>query len=331
MISYAQNFEDVILQRVFRDRKEGFYIDVGAMDPVVESVTKFFYDQGWSGINIEPNEWFYNKLVQERPRDINLNLALGEREEERELYLFERIGNSTFHESSRDRYVERGYEAKPIAVKVMTLTAVCQEYATRPIDFLKIDCEGWEKFVLTGADWDRFRPIVLIVEATEPGTEIPSWQEWEPLLIENARYEMVYFDGLNRFYLRRESADLRSHFELPPNFHDEFQVYATVAAEQANRALQEERDNLGAHIAALEEKLNQAAAENLRLQDQGARDQSHIAELQERARTDAAEIGRLASEVLSIQTRAGQLDQTLLKTRLWVGQLSQELAASRRR
>src|SRR6202034_3167272 len=116
MISYAQNFEDVMLRRVFRDRKQGFYIDVGAMDPVVESVTKFFYDEGWSGINIEPNEWFYSKLLQDRPRDINLNLAVGEREEKKELYLFERIGNSTFEQASRDRYVDRGYEAIPVPV-----------------------------------------------------------------------------------------------------------------------------------------------------------------------------------------------------------------------
>lgn len=56
MISYAQNFEDLVLHRVFRGQKNGFYIDMGPMGPVLESVTKFFYDEGWSGINIEPNE-----------------------------------------------------------------------------------------------------------------------------------------------------------------------------------------------------------------------------------------------------------------------------------
>ena len=53
-ISYAQNFEDVMLRRVFAELDTGFYIDVGANDPSADSVTKAFYDAGWHGINIEP-------------------------------------------------------------------------------------------------------------------------------------------------------------------------------------------------------------------------------------------------------------------------------------
>ena len=34
MISYAQNFEDVMLARVFAGRSDGFYVDVGAADPI---------------------------------------------------------------------------------------------------------------------------------------------------------------------------------------------------------------------------------------------------------------------------------------------------------
>jgi len=73
-ISYAQNYEDVMLQRAFKDIKKGFYIDVGANDPVIDSVTKAFYDSDWHGINIEPvTEWFI-KLQEARPNDTNLNI-----------------------------------------------------------------------------------------------------------------------------------------------------------------------------------------------------------------------------------------------------------------
>ena len=54
MISYAQNAEDVLLNRAFAGRGDGFWIDVGASDPVVNSVTKHFSDHGWRGINVEP-------------------------------------------------------------------------------------------------------------------------------------------------------------------------------------------------------------------------------------------------------------------------------------
>ena len=45
-----------MLARVFAGRRTGFYVDVGAADPVNLSVTKWFYDLGWSGLNIEPNQ-----------------------------------------------------------------------------------------------------------------------------------------------------------------------------------------------------------------------------------------------------------------------------------
>jgi hypothetical protein len=53
-ISYAQNNEDVLLWRALGHVQDGFYIDVGASDPVEHSVTRAFYDAGWRGINIEP-------------------------------------------------------------------------------------------------------------------------------------------------------------------------------------------------------------------------------------------------------------------------------------
>lgn len=327
MISYAQNFEDVILHRVFANRKDGFYIDVGAMDPIEDSVTKVFYDEGWSGINIEPNQWFYGKLMEQRPRDINLNLALGEREEVRTLHVSERHGNSTFEERHRDRFAERGFETKESTVRVTTLAAVCREYVKQEIDFLKVDCEGWEKFALLGGDWDRFRPIVVVVEATEPMTTTPAWSEWEPILTVNGRYEMVYFDGLNRFYLRREYLDLRSHFAVPPNVFDEFTAYPTEVARWISNELTQERDALLAQAAELQARLENMAAENA----------SAVDELQKNLDSMTSENRRLTESVHLLEARLAEVTnefdidkaeriEELRKARLWIGQLSQNLA-----
>ena len=329
MISYAQNFEDVILQRVFRNQKEGFYIDVGAMDPVFDSVTKAFYDRGWSGINIEPNEWFCDRLRGLRPRDINLNLAVGEREENRPFYVFEQYGNSTFGESHRDRFAAEGHEVKVKVVKVTTLEAICERYATRPIDFLKIDCEGWEKMALEGADWERFRPTVVIVEATEPGTTVPAWAEWQPIL-EGARYEMVYFDGLNRFYLSQDHDQLRCRFG-PPNPFDDYKLGVTVAAEQKGQALQQERDHLQRERDNLQLQRDNLQKERNSLQQERDHLTARIAELETKLETKTLEVAQFAEELQSVRARVAELDQDVLKARLWIGQLSQELAASKRR
>src|ERR1041384_3211716 len=71
LVSYAQNFEDVLLHRIFGNLARGFYVDIGASDPMIGSVTKIFYDRGWSGINIEPSSTF-PRLAAARPRDVNL-------------------------------------------------------------------------------------------------------------------------------------------------------------------------------------------------------------------------------------------------------------------
>ena len=74
-VSYSQDFEDFILFYLFIEK--GFYIDVGANDPNIFSVTKAFYERGWHGINIEPLPFKYKLLKQYRPRDINLQYGIG--------------------------------------------------------------------------------------------------------------------------------------------------------------------------------------------------------------------------------------------------------------
>ena len=76
-VSYAQNFEDVMLHRVFGSVGDGFYIDIGAWHPDLHSVTKHFYDMGWTGINIEPSKSYARLLKRRRRRDINLDVAIG--------------------------------------------------------------------------------------------------------------------------------------------------------------------------------------------------------------------------------------------------------------
>ena len=80
MLSYAQNAEDVVLERAFADVEEGFYVDVGASAPVDDSVTFHFYERGWHGVNVEPDPDDYERLVARASRDVNLRAAVGSRQ-----------------------------------------------------------------------------------------------------------------------------------------------------------------------------------------------------------------------------------------------------------
>jgi FkbM family methyltransferase len=225
MISYAQNGEDVLLERLFRDVPAGFYIDVGANDPVELSVTKHFYDRGWSGINIEPGADAYQKLCAQRPRDRNFNLGLGHAENACTFYeLPGRSVLSTFSTEQAALYRAAGAEVVERTRRMSTLAQVCADHVDGPIHFLAIDVEGFERHVLEGADWRRWRPAVVLIEATKPNTAAPAHQDWEELLL-RADYRFAYFDGLNRFYVRAESPELLEGFRVPVNIGDGYVWY----------------------------------------------------------------------------------------------------------
>lgn len=225
MISYAQNFEDVMIARLFYAGYGGFYVDIGAAHPDYLSVTRHFYDQGWSGINIEPTFRFYPLLCEARPRDINLQCAIGNSSGLATFYEIPTVAeNSTLERTVADRLAATELAATPHEVEVVRLVDVCDTHVKdRTIDFMKIDVEGGELAVLQSGDWERFRPRLLIVEATAVNSGEENWQIWEPILTE-ANYHKVWFDGLNNFYLREEDLELRYAFRLPPNIHDDFET-----------------------------------------------------------------------------------------------------------
>jgi FkbM family methyltransferase len=248
VISYAQNHEDVVLARVFAGQPEGFYIDVGAEDPVINSVTKHFYELGWRGINVEPSARSLAALEADRPDDVNLGVGLAMAPGKVTFYEGppDNHGASTFVAAVAARYESTGQAFTSVSdVPVTTLAAVCDEYVgDRQIDFIKIDVEGSEADVITGGDWVRWRPRVVVVEATYPNSTEPAYHAWEPALL-RADYLFALFDGLNRFYVSAEEAELLDALSSPACVFDDF-----------TDALQEEQLTLArATVAALATEL----------------------------------------------------------------------------
>src|SRR5450830_348483 len=221
-ITYAQNFEDVILWRALGHLGNGFYIDVGANDPVEHSVTKAFYDAGWHGINVEPLPAYRGAFANQRPRDINLAVAAGP--ENGELVLFDVPdihGWASPEAAVAAAHQASGHTVAELRVPQRTLDSICSEYVHGEIHFLKIDVEGFEEAVLRGIDLERWRPWILVIEATVPNSRVTTYQIWEQLVTSH-RYRFAYFDGLNRYYVAEEHAGLAETIAIQPNVFDAF-------------------------------------------------------------------------------------------------------------
>jgi len=221
-ISYSQNLEDVILMRALKEISEGFYIDAGAFDPNVHSVTKAFYERGWNGINIEPVANHFEKFLFARPKDINLQIVLSSSEDE--IDFFEMLDGdlSSAVKSIVDGHEQAGFSFNKERKKTNTLAKIIDQFAAdRDLHFLKVDVEGFELNVLSGMDFTKHRPWILVIESTYPLTQEQNFEPWEHIILGN-NYSYVYFDGLNRFYLANEHNRLKDRFELPPNVFDDY-------------------------------------------------------------------------------------------------------------
>jgi len=261
-ISYAQNFEDVMLWRALKHLNKGFYIDIGAWSPDLDSVTRAFYERGWHGINIEPNPELFQELQRRRPHDINLELAIGDQEGTLSMNFLTNSGLSTLDDAIAQKHQEAGFMAEHQPVQVTTLAKIWAEHvpAGQEVHFLKVDVEGFEEKVLCGNDWEKNRPWIVVVEATKPMSQEESYASWEPMLL-NAGYCYAYFDGLNRFYVAKEHSELLDALKAPPNVFDNFVLYRQQEAEA--RAIQAEAEAAEAKQQAAEAKQQAAEAQSV--------------------------------------------------------------------
>lgn len=210
-ITYAQNNEDVILDAYFSDVSKGMYVDIGANHPVHDSVTKHFYKKGWRGINVEPVQYLYKLLTQDRPQDTNVLAGVSDKPGTLTLREYKNKGLSTFSEEikkERARHPESKTKSyTDVAVPIITLADLLAEHKVGHIHFMKVDVEGFEYNVLKGNDWKKFRPEMICVEASHA---LPA-KDWRAVLQKNG-YEQVWHDGLNEYYLAKESAKRKSKF-----------------------------------------------------------------------------------------------------------------------
>ena len=166
-LHWSQEGEDILLKRIFNNKKNGFYIDVGAHHSQRFSNTyKLYNENNWNGINIDPNLNSYQNLQKNRKRDINICCGISNKEEILKFYLFQESAISTFSVKKKNQ-LKNNFKFKVVKkVPCKRLDFFLDKYieSSRTIDLLTIDAEGYDLKVLQSNNWKKYIPTYIIIE-----------------------------------------------------------------------------------------------------------------------------------------------------------------------
>lgn len=235
-VSYAQNFEDVLLWRALKHVENGFYLDIGAQDPVVDSVSRGFYEQGWRGVHLEPTSEYFSKLKKNRPDETVLQNAVGEGDRNIRFFEFPETGLSTGDPDFAAQHEAKGFKKRETQVQLVPLAELLDKYGNRDIHWMKIDVEGMEASVLASWGTSAVRPWVVVVESTIPLSAERAEVTWQHHLT-TRDYKLCYFDGLNCYFVSKEHGELEDAFVAPPNVFDGFTLSGTATSPMSARMI----------------------------------------------------------------------------------------------
>jgi FkbM family methyltransferase len=166
--AFSQEGEDLLLERIFDRKRNGTFVDVGAHHPTRFSNTYRLYLNGWRGINLDALPGSMTLFNKERPEDINLEIPVSDKEELLTFYIFNEPALNTFskEEAEKKAKIPPFYIKEEITLKTKRLEDILDEYynTKKEIDLLSVDAEGFDLQVLKSNNWEKYRPLIVVVE-----------------------------------------------------------------------------------------------------------------------------------------------------------------------
>jgi FkbM family methyltransferase len=196
--SFSQFGEDLLIDLLLNHRNNGFFVDIGANDPIFNSNTMRFYLRGWKGINIEPNFSAFEKLKEIRINDINLNIAISEKLEELSFYCLSNDTTlSTLNYSNALKMSKLlNLEITEHKVETVPIKNIFEKHLNnKTIDFMSVDAEGNNLSVLKSNDWEKYRPTIILIECNDEFEQIRSYLDKNDYLhLYNNRYNAIFIN-----------------------------------------------------------------------------------------------------------------------------------------
>ena len=197
--SYAMDNEDTAVLDYFKDKKNGFYVDVGCYHPTHRNNTYLLHKKNWSGVNIDTSEFSIDLFNHMRPKDLNYNCAISNKNKIIKLFYQKELSQLSTTERDQAETVFQG-NIKEKEVQAFTLDEILDrdKFKDIKIDFLDIDVEGADLKVLEGLSFDRFKPELVCVEIHTK--EIKQSDIYKFLI--NKNYELLWSGVFSHIFKR---------------------------------------------------------------------------------------------------------------------------------
>ena len=158
-----QNRNKEFIEKYFQNKK-GTYVDVGSYHPIRISNTLNLHKNGWSGINIDISKKTTDLFKISRPKDINLNFAVGSKNKNGYFYYNKEV--SMISSLNKDFYKKMSKEKPKIKkVKIRTLNYILDKFLRKKnVNFLDIDAEGNDFDVLKGINLKKYNVEIIMIE-----------------------------------------------------------------------------------------------------------------------------------------------------------------------
>jgi len=186
--TYSMDGEDLIIFDYFKNKKEGFFIDVGCYHPIHRNNTFLLYKKGWRGINIDIHSFSIDLFNYIRTKDLNYNFAVSDKNEKLNMYYQKELSQLSTIEYEQAKKVFQG-PIKEKKIQALTLNEILKKSKIeKKIDLLDIDVEGADLKVLQSLSFDKHKPELICVEIHEKSIKESKTFKF----LDSCNYELIW-------------------------------------------------------------------------------------------------------------------------------------------
>ena len=167
--SYSLSNVDLVIERIFKKKKKGIFIDVGCNHPIKYNNTYLLYKKGWSGINIDLDKSSIKQFNELRTRDDNIQtLVTSFDNEEKDLYFYhDRSAINTISKELVESRNNNFNEIKKMKGKSLNSIIEDSKFKDSKIDLMSIDIENYEFDALKNFNFNKYNIDIIVTEITD--------------------------------------------------------------------------------------------------------------------------------------------------------------------